>query len=64
LISSLGLFQAPEPFNYENMGSDWPGLCGTGKRQSPININDGINTVEDLFSEVEFDYKISPKLIE
>jgi len=46
------------------MGADWPGLCGTGKRQSPININDGINTVDDLFSEVEFNYKLSPKLIE
>lgn len=23
---------------YKKMGKDWPGLCGTGSNQSPINI--------------------------
>jgi len=26
-------------WNYEKQGRDWPGLCSTGRRQSPININ-------------------------
>jgi len=33
---------AQEPaiaWNYAQGGSDWPGLCSTGKAQSPININ-------------------------
>lgn len=25
-------------FNYDKLGADWPALCETGKRQSPINI--------------------------
>ncbi|CAI5491411.1 unnamed protein product [Closterium sp. Naga37s-1] len=27
-----------ESFNYDLSGTDWPGLCQTGKKQSPINI--------------------------
>ncbi len=29
---------------YKNHGKDWPGLCGTGSYQSPINIIEGSNT--------------------
>jgi hypothetical protein len=31
---------------YSNGGTDWPGICGTGSNQSPINIMDRINTVD------------------
>ncbi|CAI5527395.1 unnamed protein product [Closterium sp. Naga37s-1] len=27
-----------ESFNYDLSGTDWPGLCQSGKKQSPINI--------------------------
>lgn len=26
---------------------DWPGICSAGNYQSPVNIIDGINTIED-----------------
>ncbi len=29
---------------YKKMGKDWPGVCGTGSNQSPINIIEGSNT--------------------
>jgi hypothetical protein len=32
---------------YKNKGYDWPGLCNTGPKQSPINIIEGGNTVMD-----------------
>jgi len=42
---------------YENKGNDWPGLCNTGTKQSPINIIEGFNTQKDD-SFVEFDYSL------
>lgn len=53
-----------DPFNYELNGNDWPGTCGSGLRQSPINIIEGVNTDDDLMSEVEFSYRISSALAE
>ena len=32
---------------YPKNGKDWPGVCGLGKFQSPINIIDGVNTIDD-----------------
>jgi hypothetical protein len=42
---------------YPQNGKDWVGRCQAGKFQSPINIIDGINTVEDT-SVASFDYSI------
>ncbi len=33
--------------NYIKLIIDWPGICNTGFRQSPVNIIEGSNTVED-----------------
>lgn len=38
---------------YPKNGADWPGICSIGKFQSPINIIDGKNTVDD--SNIIFD---------
>ena len=32
---------------YSKNGRDWTGVCSIGKFQSPINIIEGINTIED-----------------
>jgi len=42
---------------YPKNGQDWPGICNIGRFQSPINIRDGKNTVEDT-SVISFDYKV------
>jgi len=42
---------------YPKNGVDWPGICSIGKYQSPINIIDGKNTVDDT-SVLSFDYKV------
>ena len=38
-IFLLGMLAASQDFNYTKEGKDWPGLCKTGKAQSPINID-------------------------
>lgn len=32
---------------YPKKGEDWPGICNIGKFQSPVNIIDKKNTVDD-----------------
>lgn len=63
-IVLISFVAALEPFNYKKLGEDWPGTCASGTRQSPININEGVNTEDDAFSEVEFDYRISAAMAE
>jgi len=36
--------EAPVAWNYAKGGSDWPGLCSSGKAQSPVNINTSATT--------------------
>lgn len=36
--------EQPVAWNYAKGGADWPGLCSTGKAQSPININTSATT--------------------
>lgn len=49
---------------FKTLNIDWPGSCSLGKFQSPINIIDGVNTIEDsnliikIDSVISFDYKI------
>jgi len=50
LITALVLCQLADCQNsllYPQNGKDWSGVCNVGKYQSPINIIDGINTIDD-----------------
>eukprot|EP00475_Leptophrys_vorax_P007883 TRINITY_DN15012_c0_g1_i1.p1 TRINITY_DN15012_c0_g1~~TRINITY_DN15012_c0_g1_i1.p1 ORF type:complete len:265 (-),score=12.84 TRINITY_DN15012_c0_g1_i1:319-1113(-) len=43
LLALVGMIAAahaatPAPFTYDKSGIDWPGSCGTGESQSPVNI--------------------------
>ncbi len=42
--SGAAAFLGAQTFFYHSGGRDWPGLCATGKEQSPIDIVEGKTT--------------------
>jgi len=46
-----------DPQFYIKRGQDWSGICKSGTFQSPVNIIDDVNTIEDS-SVVSFDYSV------